>query len=122
MTTDWSSHFATRTHNMQVSAIRELLKVAANPDIISFAGGLPAAETFPVEAIAVACEKVLREKSYQALQYGLTEGYIPLREQIAEMYRKRGVPATVDNVLITTGSQQGLDLIGKTLINEGDLV
>src|SRR5690349_10517070 len=83
MSNDWSSHFAGRTQSMQASAIRELLKVAANPDIISFAGGLPAAETFPVEAIAVACERVLRTKSYQALQYGLTEGYIPLREQIA---------------------------------------
>jgi 2-aminoadipate transaminase len=122
MTTDWPTHFARRTHHMQASAIRELLKVAARPEIISFAGGLPAPETFPVEAVAAACERILSTNAHQALQYAPTEGVMVLREQIAAMYRERGVPATVDNVLITTGSQQGLDLAGKTLINEIDMI
>ncbi len=122
MTTDWSAFFATRTSRMQASAIRELLKVVARPEVISFAGGIPANETLPVQAVAEACERILAERGQQALQYGPTEGYQPLRELIAEMYCKRGVQASPDNVLITTGSQQGLDLAGKTLINEGDPV
>jgi 2-aminoadipate transaminase len=122
MTTDWSSHFAKRTERMQASAIRELLKVAARPDIISFAGGLPAPETFPVQAIAQACERILAKNAHAALQYAPTEGVMALRERVAAMYRARGVPATPDNVLITTGSQQGLDLTGMTLIDEGDLI
>src|SRR5450755_271634 len=101
MATDWSEHAADRFKGMKGSAIRELLKITADPEIISFAGGLPAPETFPVEAIAVACEKILRTKSTAALQYGVTEGYVPLREQIAANYRARGVQATVDNILIS---------------------
>jgi 2-aminoadipate transaminase len=107
---------------MQVSAIRELLKVIARPEVISFAGGIPASEKLPAIEVAEACERILANKPVEALQYGPTEGYGPLREQIAAMYRGRGVPATVDNVLITTGSQQGLDLIGKTIINDDDVV
>lgn len=122
MSTDWSSHFALRTGRMEASAIRELLKITARPEVISFAGGLPAAETFPVEAIRAACEQILSTNASVALQYAPTEGYMPLREYIAAMYRARGVPATVDNVLITTGSQQGLDLLGRILIDEGDLI
>jgi 2-aminoadipate transaminase len=122
MSTNWSSHFAARTGRMSASAIRELLKITARPEVISFAGGLPAAETFPVEAIQAACERILSTNAHVALQYAPTEGYMPLREQIAAMYRARGVPATVDNVMITTGSQQGLDLLGRTLIDEGDLI
>ncbi len=122
MTTDWPVHFANRTRQMQASAIRELLKIAARPEIISFAGGLPAAETFPVQAIAAACEHILSTNASTALQYAPTEGITPLRERIATMYRERGVPATVDNVLITTGSQQGLDLVGRILIDEDDTV
>ncbi len=122
MTTEWSNHFAKRTRRMQASAIRELLKIAARPEIISFAGGLPAAETFPVQAMAAACEHILANNPQQALQYAPTEGVTALREQIAATYRARGVPATVDNVLITTGSQQGLDLIGRTIIDEGDTI
>src|SRR4051812_23290360 len=99
MTTDWSNHFAKRTHRMQASAIRELLKVAARPEVISFAGGLPAPETFPVQAIAAACERILATNAHVALQYAPSEGVMALREQVAAMYRARGVPATVDNVL-----------------------
>ncbi|MEP7287013.1 MAG: PLP-dependent aminotransferase family protein [Chloroflexota bacterium] len=120
MDINWSSRFANRTQYMQASAIRELLKVAARPDVISFAGGLPAAEVLPVEEVAVATENILRKQGRVALQYGASEGYAPLREQIAAMYRAHGVPATVDNILLTNGSQQGLDLIGRVLINEGD--
>ncbi len=122
MTTDWSIHFAKRTQRMQASAIRELLKIAARPEVISFAGGLPAAETFPVQEIAAACERILAQNASAALQYAPTEGITALREQIAAMYQARGVPATLDNVLITTGSQQGLDLVGMTMIDEGDLI
>src|SRR5258706_6392618 len=122
MSGDWSENFASRTKRMEASAIRELLKVVARPDIISFAGGIPANEALPAREVAEACERIFTYNPTQALQYGPTEGYEPLREWIAATYRARGVPATVDNVLITTGSQQGLDLIGLTLIDEGDKV
>jgi 2-aminoadipate transaminase len=104
---------------MEASSIRELLKLTARPEVISFAGGLPATETLPAQAVAEACARIMTTKSAIALQYGPTEGFGSLREQIAAMYRANGVPATVDNVLITTGSQQGLDLIGRTLVDEG---
>jgi 2-aminoadipate transaminase len=122
MTTDWSSHFSDRTHRMEASAIRELLKVVARPEVISFAGGIPASESLPAKEVLEACERILTTKATVALQYGPTEGYDPLREQIADMYRARGVQATKDNVILTTGSQQGLDLIGKIFINEDDAV
>ena len=122
MSGDWSENFASRTKRMEASAIRELLKVVARPDIISFAGGIPANEALPSREVAEACERIFTYNPTQALQYGPTEGYEPLREWIAATYRARGVPASVDNVLITTGSQQGLDLIGLTLIDEGDKV
>src|SRR3954471_11212587 len=108
MSTDWSAFFAKRTDRMQVSAIRELLKVVARPEVISFAGGIPANETLPVKAVAEACARILATNGQQALQYGPTEGYQPLRQLIAEMYQRRGVQATAENILITTGSQQGL--------------
>ncbi|MEP7286348.1 MAG: PLP-dependent aminotransferase family protein [Chloroflexota bacterium] len=120
--TDWSSHFADRTDRMRGSAIRELLKLLDTPEVISFAGGIPANEALPAHEVAEACNRILETNAVTALQYGPTEGYNPLREQIVEMYRARGVPATIDNVLIITGSQQGLDLVGKTLINEDDTV
>src|SRR5450432_736517 len=122
MSGDWSDNFASRTQRMEASAIRELLKVVARPEIISFAGGIPANEALPAREVAEACERIFTNNPTQALQYGPTEGYEPLREWIAAMYRARGVPATVDNILITTGSQQALDLIALTLINEGDTV
>jgi 2-aminoadipate transaminase len=122
MTTDWSSHFSDRTRRMEASAIRELLKVVARPEVISFAGGIPANESLPAKEVMEACERILTTKGTIALQYGPTEGYEPLREQIAAMYRARGVQCTKDNILLTTGSQQGLDLVGKILINEDDEV
>lgn len=118
----WTDHFAERTARMKVSAIRELLSVAARPEIISFAGGLPASDLLPLEEVAAATEKLLRKYQHSALQYGPTEGFQPLREQIVEMYRARGVQITTDNVLLLSGSQQGLDFVGRLFVDEGDPV
>ncbi|MBG9388527.1 PLP-dependent aminotransferase family protein [Caenimonas aquaedulcis] len=110
---------AERAEKMNPSVIREILKVTERPGIISFAGGLPSSKTFPVEEFKTACEKVLREDGPGALQYAASEGYAPLREQVAAM-----LPWSVDpaQVLITTGSQQGLDLLAKILIDKGSRV
>ena len=122
MSTPWSQRYAFRTAKVKSSAIRELLKLTQRPEIISFAGGLPAGELFPTERFAEACRKVLLDKPQAALQYGPTEGYGPLREMIAQNLNRYGIPASPDNVLITSGSQQALDLIAKLLINRGDQV
>jgi 2-aminoadipate transaminase len=122
MTTPWERRYAQRTQRMGSSTIRELLKLTENPEIISFAGGLPAAELFPVEEFREAAERVLSRYGSQALQYSTTEGYPPLREFIVHKMSRYGIQTTVDNVLITSGSQQALDLIGKVLLNSGDLV
>jgi 2-aminoadipate transaminase len=105
---------------MKSSAIRELLKLTELPNVISFGGGLPAPDVFPIAAFKEACQKVLDENGPVALQYGTTEGYKPLREMIARHSANYGINVTADNVLITSGSQQALDLIGKILINRGD--
>lgn len=120
MSTPWSFRYAQRTHAIKSSAIRELLKLTQHPDVISFAGGLPAPEVFPIERFGHACERVLREEGRSALQYSATEGYTPLREMIAANVPRYGIEAGMENVLITAGSQQSLDLIGKLLINPGD--
>lgn len=114
-----SWRLADRAAQMNPSVLRELLKVAERPGIISFAGGLPSPKTFPVEAFAAACAKVLRDDASAALQYAASEGYGPLREMVAE-----SLPWAVDpaQVLITTGSQQGLDLVAKVLIDQGSRV
>jgi 2-aminoadipate transaminase len=122
MSTAWTSRYALRTKGIKSSAIRELLKVTQNPEVISFAGGLPAPEVFPIQRFQEACHKVLQEDGPAALQYGPTEGYEPLREMIARNMARYGIKAQVENVLITSGSQQALDLIGKLLINSGDRV
>ena len=122
MSTLWNSRYAGRTLGIKSSAIRELLKVTQKPDIISFGGGLPAADVFPVQRFEEACRKVLAEHGPQALQYGTTEGYQPLREMIARNIARYGILASAENVLITSGSQQALDLIGKMLINRGDRI
>ena len=122
MSTPWHYRYAQRTQRMGSSMIRELLKLTERPDIISFAGGLPAPEMFPVEAFEAASSRVLRQHGSKALQYSTTEGYMPLREFIVEKMGRYGIEASVDNVLITSGSQQALDLIGKLLINPGDLI
>jgi 2-aminoadipate transaminase len=116
-TTPWT--LARRAERMNPSVIREILKVTERPGIISFAGGLPSPKTFPVEAFAEACAKVLKEDGRAALQYAASEGYGPLREAVAAQ-----LPWPVDpgQVLITTGSQQGLDLVAKVLIDAGSRV
>lgn len=122
MHTLWDERYALRTDNMKSSAIRELLKLSSLPDVISFAGGLPASELFPIEKFKEASDVVLNEMGDQALQYGTTEGYQPLREMIAKNASKYGIQISADNVLITSGSQQALDLLGKIFINRGDRV
>jgi 2-aminoadipate transaminase len=122
MSTLWKSRYAQRTLGVKSSAIRELLKVTQRPEIISFGGGLPAPDVFPVKRFEEACHKVLSEQGAQALQYGTTEGYQPLREMIARHMSRYGILAKPENVLMTSGSQQALDLIGKLLINRGDRI
>lgn len=122
MSTLWKSRYAQRTLGIKSSAIRELLKITQKPEIISFGGGLPAPDVFPVERFEEACHKVLSEHGAMALQYSTTEGYQPLREMIAQNLTRYGIFAKADNVLITAGSQQALDLIGKLLINRGDRI
>jgi len=122
MTTPWQHRYAQRTQRMTSSMVRELLKITSQPDVISFAGGLPAPELFPSEEMRAAADTVLRTQGRAALQYSMTEGYPPLREMIVRHMARYGVRVTIDNVLITTGSQEALDLIGKVLINPGDKV
>ncbi|MBO0783182.1 MAG: PLP-dependent aminotransferase family protein [Ktedonobacteraceae bacterium] len=116
----WDQRYAQRVKRIQGSAIRELLKVTEMPGTISLAGGLPAAEIFPIEKIAAVTQRILEKNGGQALQYGLTEGYTPLRELLADRLQQEGINAGPDNILITTGSQQGLDLLGKIMIDAGD--
>jgi 2-aminoadipate transaminase len=113
---------AKRMSRVQASAIREILKVAERPDVLSFAGGLPAPEAFPVEALANGHADVLSRDAAAALQYGPTEGFGPLRAWVAERMTTRGMKAAPEQVLITAGSQQGIDLVGKALIDPGDVV
>jgi 2-aminoadipate transaminase len=122
METPWDHRYAQRTQRMTSSAIRELLKLTENPDVISFAGGLPAPDVFPVDEFTAACQTVLKQSGTEALQYGATEGYRPLREMIARHTARYGISVTPENILITSGSQQALDLIGKVFINPGDTI
>lgn len=120
MSISWESRYALRMRGITSSTIRELLKLTQRPEVISFAGGLPAAEYFPVERFQQACQRVLSNNAHHALQYSTTEGYIPLREFIAERLSRDGVSVSADNVLITSGSQQALSLIGALFVNPGD--
>lgn len=117
---DWV--FAPRAAALSGSAIRAILKATERPQVLSFAGGLPNPDTFPVAAIRRASERILADEPAAALQYGPTEGYGPLRELIAERLQRSGQPCSAANVLITTGSQQALDLIGKALLSPGATV
>jgi len=110
---------ARRAERMNPSIIREILKVTERPGIISLAGGLPSPDSFPVEAMRAACDRVLREAPREALQYAASEGYAPLREWVAAQLAAQGLKADASQVLITTGSQQGLDLAAKVLIDPG---
>jgi 2-aminoadipate transaminase len=122
MQTPWEYRYAHRMQKMGSSVIRELLKFTEQPDIISFAGGLPAPEVFPVKEFQQACNDVLEHYGPQALQYSTTEGYTPLREMIARHTARYAVEVTADNILITSGSQQALDFIGRLFVNRGDYI
>ncbi len=115
----WGDRLSSGARNIVSSAIRDLLKVTEQPEVISFAGGLPAAECFPAEQIAAAVETVLVNNPVAALQYGPTEGYRPLRTWVQEHMAHLGVTVPSEDVLLTSGSQQGLDLVGKLLIDPG---
>jgi len=122
MQTSWDHRFAARTAGMKSSFIRELLKVTSQTDVISFGGGFPAGELFPIERTLAACEKVLKENGRRALQYATTEGLDPLRDWIVQFTAKQGIQVSRDNVLLTSGSQQALDLLGRVFINRGDRI
>ena len=113
---------ARRAEKMNPSVIREILKVTEKPGIISFAGGLPSPKTFPVEAMLEATQRVLTHDGRASLQYAASEGYGPLREWVAHDLLKQGMHVSPDQVLITTGSQQGLDLVAKILIDAGSRI
>lgn len=117
-----SLKYAKRMDNIKASEIRELLKLTQRPDIISFAGGLPAPESFPVEEFIKISKEVLEHSGAQALQYGPTEGFEPLRAAIANRMKKVHVDLKPQNILITSGSQQGLDFAAKIFINPGDVI
>jgi 2-aminoadipate transaminase len=118
----FSELFSDRMRQLRPSTIREILKVTAQPEIISFAGGLPAPELFPIDAVRAAADDVLVRHGREALQYGPSEGFGPLREWIAAEMRERGAKADATEVLVTNGSQQVLDLVGKLFLNPGDVV
>lgn len=118
---DWHQIFATRNDRMKASEIRELLKLLDQPDIISFAGGIPDPDLFPAEAFQEAFAAALTpEMQATALQYSVSEGYGPLRDWIVKEMARLGIPCTRDNILITSGSQQALDYLGKLLLSPGD--
>ncbi|WP_016832204.1 aminotransferase class I/II-fold pyridoxal phosphate-dependent enzyme, partial [Herbaspirillum lusitanum] len=115
-------NFSKRSQQLQSSAIREILKITMRPEITSFAGGLPSPATFPVERMKAAFDTVLTNQGKIALQYGPTDGYGPLREWVANSLSTDGARILPEQVLMVSGSQQGLDLLGKVLIDEGSNV
>jgi 2-aminoadipate transaminase len=114
--------FADRLKNVETSAIRELFKLLGKPGIISFAGGFPDPALFDAEGIRIAADAALTHNPGAVLQYGATEGWQPLREQLSLFMKNKGATVAPDGLIVTTGSQQGLDLIGKTMISPGDKV
>lgn len=122
METPWESRYAHRMKSMESSFIREILKLTQQPDVISFAGGLPAPKIFPVKEFQEAAYRTLEENSEKALQYGTTEGYLPLREMIAKRSARYGLKVRAENISITSGSQQALDLVGRLFIDRGDKI
>ncbi len=122
MSTRWSERYARRLKWMTTSAIRDIFKYIQAKDIISLAGGWPEADLFPVDQIDEITHHVLKEMPHQSLQYGMTDGFTPLREAIADWMTELGVPAKVENIAITSGSQQALDLMGRIFLDEGDTV
>lgn len=121
---DWAGRFSERMSRVRASEIRELLKLLDQPDILSFAGGIPDPGLFPAEEIQKGYDAILADPvlSRQALQYSVSEGYLPLRQWIAERMTRDGIPCDPDNIMLTAGSQQALDLIGKLFLTKGDTV
>lgn len=122
MASGFSRHFSQRAREMKASDVRELLKLLQMPDMISFAGGMPNPETFPVEIIREIASDVLSRDGGKVLQYGITEGYAPLRESIADRMKGKGMDVSVDDVLVVSGSQQVIDLMGKVFIDSKDVI
>jgi 2-aminoadipate transaminase len=122
MPVNWQQLYADRAEGMRASDIREILKVTAQPEVISLAGGLPAPELFPIDEFRRAFEWVLEADGAQALQYGPSEGYRPLRTLLSERLSAFGMQCHADDILVTNGSQQALDLVGKVFLNPGDIV
>jgi 2-aminoadipate transaminase len=118
----WESLFAERTRGARRSTVREFIKMSSQPGMISFAGGMPDPDLFPTHELEEALARVLKNRATTAMQYGEAEGLLELREWIAQDFSSRGVPLKSSDILITTGSQQGLDIVGRTLINPGDPV
>lgn len=123
-TPDWAARFSERMSRIRASEIRELLKLLDQPDILSFAGGIPDPALFPIERIEAGYQAILADPALarQALQYSVSEGYLPLRQWIADRMSRDGMPCGPDNIMLTAGSQQGLDLLGKLLLTSGDTV
>ena len=122
MIKDLSAFYSKNALNMKRSEIRELLKFTRLPGIISFAGGLPASETFPVKELEEISSELLREKGATALQYGPTEGEFGLREEIAKWMSRERISVRPENILVTSGSQQGLDIVSKVFLDPKDIV
>jgi len=119
---NWEQILASRSLRMKASEIRELLKLLDQPDIISFAGGIPDPNLFPSKAFKDAANAAIDDSASAALQYSVSEGHGPLRHWIANHMGQIGVPCDADNIFITSGSQQALDYLGKLMINAGDTV
>src|SRR3954466_212657 len=114
--------FASRTRVMKSSAMRDLMAITARPEVISFAGGLPDTSTFPPETFAAVAQRIAAESCARALQYGPTEGLVETKECIAEVMEAEGMTPDLDDAIVTTGGQQVIDLVAKTLIDPGDVV
>lgn len=122
MTVNWQNYYAERTKNITGSQIRQYFALTERPEVISFAGGFPGNEFFPCKDLAKALAEMVREEGKQALQYTSTEGSFELRSYLADRMTESGAYTEVDNLIITDGSQQGLDLLGRVLINPGEVV
>ncbi len=122
MSIRWHDYYSECARRMTSSAIREILKFAQRPEIISFAGGMPAPELFPTKEMEEICSYTLTEKGTEALQYGITEGYPPLRSFLVEKMAAYGLGTSEENIVVTAGSQQALDLIGRVFLDPGDAI
>jgi len=118
----WYHHYADRTAGLSASEVRALFAVASRPEVVSLAGGMPFVSALPTELVSGALEKVMRDHGPVALQYGSGQGTAAIREQILEVMALEGIRASIDDVVVTTGSQQGLDLVTKLFINPGDVI